>query len=186
MFFRISRRSAAVFLVFTFLSGCSSTPESEKSVAEKTSKPDLAVVKEQVAETERAFAKTMADRDFAAFSAFISEEAVFFSGPEPRRGKQQVTEFWKRFYESKAAPFSWAPDAVEVLESGTLALSSGPVRNAEGKQIATFSSIWRQEQPGVWRIIFDKGNEVCGDSKVAMVRSRKPAVDGSYRNPAVD
>lgn len=163
------RGAAALFIVAIFLGSCSSVPEPEKSAAEKASKPDVAVLKQQVADTERAFAKTMADRDFGAFSGFISEEAVFFSGPEPRRGKQQVTEFWKRFYESKGAPFSWTPDTVEVLESGTLALSSGPVRNPDGKQIATFSSIWRQEQPGVWRIIFDKGNDVCADSKVAMV-----------------
>jgi hypothetical protein len=48
-----------------------------------------------------------------------------------------------------------------VLASGTLAISSGPVRDPSGKLVATFTSIWRQEAPGVWRIIFDKGNDVC-------------------------
>jgi ketosteroid isomerase-like protein len=77
------------------------------------------------------------------------------------RGKQQVTDRWKRYYEDPDAPFSWEPQQVEVLDSGTLALSSGPVQDSSGKLIATFSSIWRQEQPGVWRIVFDKGNDVC-------------------------
>ena len=63
----------------------------------------------------------------------------------------------KRFYEKPDAPFSWAPEQVEVLESGTLALSSGPVWDPKGKQFATFTSIWRLEAPGVWRIVFDKG-----------------------------
>jgi ketosteroid isomerase-like protein len=168
---RKSYRGATLILAAFFMGSCSSGPENEESAAEKGS-PDMAILKQQVADVERAFAKTMADRDFSAFGVFISEEAVFFSGPEPRRGKQQVTEFWKRFYEGKEAPFSWEPDSVEVLESGTLAMSSGPVRNPAGKQIATFSSIWRQEQPGVWRIIFDKGTDVCADPadpKVAMV-----------------
>jgi hypothetical protein len=44
---------------------------------------------------------------------------------------------------------------------GTLALRSGPVYEPAGKNCATFTSICRQEAPGVWRIIFDKGNEVC-------------------------
>ena len=48
-----------------------------------------------------------------------------------------------------------------MLDSGNLALSSGPVRDPNGKLFATFTSIWRQEAPGTWRIIFDKGNEVC-------------------------
>jgi len=117
--------------------------------------------KAQVMAAERAFAKTMADRDLTAFASFVSNEAIFYSGPEPRRGKQAVVEWWKRFYEKPEAPFSWEPASVEVLESGTLALSSGPVRDRSGKQIATFNSIWRLEAPGTWRIIFDKGEAAC-------------------------
>ncbi len=97
----------------------------------------------------------------AAFASFVSEEAVFFSGPVPLRGKKQVTEWWKRHYEKPEPPFSWEPGQVEVLDSGTLALSTGPVYDSRGKRVATFTSIWRMEAPGVWRIVFDKGNEVC-------------------------
>lgn len=118
---------------------------------------DRAAVEQQVADTERAFAKTMADRDLAAFSRFLSEETVFFTGPTPLRGKQAVTEGWKRFYEKPAAPFSWKPDLVQALDSGTLALSTGPVFDPAGKCIGRFTSIWRLETPGVWRIVFDKG-----------------------------
>lgn len=48
-----------------------------------------------------------------------------------------------------------------MLDSGTLALSSGPVYDPAGRNFATFTSIWRLEAPGVWRIVFDKGNENC-------------------------
>jgi ketosteroid isomerase-like protein len=120
-------------------------------------RPDRATLTRQVEETERAFAATMAQRDHAAFARFLSEETVFFSGPTPLRGKQAVADWWKRFYEAPQAPFSWAPASVEVLDSGTLALSTGPVHGPDGKQIGSFTSIWRQEAPGVWRIIFDKG-----------------------------
>jgi len=136
------------------LAGCTTAPRTDTRTAER-----------EVADTERAFAKTMADRDLAAFSNFIATDAVFFSGPEPRRGKQAVVEFWKRFYEKPEAPFSWRPETVEVLDSGTLALSSGPVFDPTGKQFATFTSIWRLEAPGTWRIGFDKGNTVCDCAK---------------------
>jgi ketosteroid isomerase-like protein len=126
---------------------------------------NTAELRRQVEDTERAFAKTMADRDFAAFTSFLSSEAIFFSGPEPRHGKQAVADWWKRYYEKPQAPFSWEPERVEVLDSGTLALSTGPVRDPNGKLVATFTSIWRLEAPGTWRIIFDKGNEVCDCQK---------------------
>jgi ketosteroid isomerase-like protein len=115
----------------------------------------------QVADTERAFARTMADRNFAAFQTFLSWDTIFFSGPKALRGKQAVADAWKPFYEKPDAPFSWKPEQVEVLESGALALSTGPVFDPKGKNIATYTSIWRLEAPGVWRIIFDKGNDVC-------------------------
>jgi ketosteroid isomerase-like protein len=118
-------------------------------------------LKREVTETERAFARTMADRDHAAFTRFLSEEAVFFSGAVPLRGRHAVASHWARFYEKPQAPFSWEPDQVEVLDSGNLALSSGPVRDPHGKLIARFTSIWRREAPGTWRIVFDKGNDVC-------------------------
>ena len=122
---------------------------------------NLEDLQHQVAETERAFAKTMADRDFEAFVSFLAEETVFFSGANALTGKQQVADAWQGYYETPDAPFSWEPAQVEVLESGTLALSTGPVRNAVGKEVATFTSIWRLEESGDWRIIFDKGCEVC-------------------------
>jgi len=90
-------------------------------------RPGNADLQRQVADTERAFAQTMADRNHAAFVTFLSSEAVFFTGPKPLHGKDEVAAAWKRFYEKPDAPFSWAPDSVEVLASGTLAISSGPV-----------------------------------------------------------
>jgi ketosteroid isomerase-like protein len=124
-----------------------------------------AELKKQVADTERAFAATMKARDHAAFTSFLSDEAVFFGEAVPLQGKQAIATGWKRFYDKPVAPFSWEPDEVEVLASGTLAISSGPVYNPAGKLISRFSSIWRQEAPGQWRIVFDRGSEVCDCKK---------------------
>ena len=123
--------------------------------------PDPAELEQQVMDTETAFARTMADRDHAGFAGFLSEEAIFFAGSKLLRGKQEIAEGWKPYYEQPKAPFSWKPQQVAVLDSGTLALSTGPVYDPEGNLIAHFTSIWRLEAPGVWRIVFDKGNEAC-------------------------
>jgi len=114
-----------------------------------------------VKETEQAFADTMARRDFEKFKTFISEEAVFFSGSTPLRGRQQIADAWESFFKEPLAPFSWEPEHVEVLDSGTLAWSSGPVYDADGKRVATFNSVWQLDEFNQWHIIFDKGNDVC-------------------------
>ena len=118
-------------------------------------------LKEQVRQAEIAFAKTMADRNHAAFATFIAEDSVFFGRTEASRGKAAVVASWKQLYEGPKAPFSWGPDTVEVLESGDLALSSGPVLDPTGKRFGTFQSIWRREKDGKWRVIFDKGTDYC-------------------------
>jgi ketosteroid isomerase-like protein len=120
-----------------------------------------AALADEVRASENAFAKTMADRDFAAFGTFVADEAIFFGGKGARRGKAAVLEGWKPLYEGAKAPFSWSSETVEVLASGTLAHSSGPVLDVDGKRVGTFNSIWRREKDGKWRVIFDKGCDAC-------------------------
>ena len=125
------------------------------------SSAELAV---QVREAENAFAKTMADRDLEAFASFVADDAFFF-GPKGLRGKKAVVDAWSKFYEGKTAPFSWRAETVEVLDTGDLAFSSGPVFDPEGKRTATFNSVWRREADGKWKVVFDKGTCVCGEPK---------------------
>lgn len=151
------------------IAGCASSPSHP---AKKTSpnviealNPDVSSAALQastarVVETERAFAKSMADRNFKAFVTFLSPEAVFFSGNSVRHGAAEVAEQWRGYFDAPAAPFSWTPDHVEVLPSGQLALSSGPVY-VQGKQVGRFNSIWRMDSPNTWHIVFDKGEAVC-------------------------
>jgi len=133
------------------VAGCTSSNRADQV-------PDL---RQQVFDTERAFADTMARRDFEAFKTFLADETVFFSGETALRGKQKVADAWQGFFVREKPPFSWQPTAVEVLDSGTLALSTGPVYDPDGNLVGIFNSIWRREARGQWRIVFDKGGEVC-------------------------
>ena len=141
---RITR--VAVLLVLTFLPATAVT---------------LAELADRARAAETAFAKTMADRDWEAFKACISREAVFFGRQGILRGRDAVAEGWKPYFAGPRPPFSWEPEQVEALPSGGLALSSGPVFDPDGKRIGTFMSIWRLEADGRWRIIFDKGCPPC-------------------------
>lgn len=122
-------------------------------------------LRKQVADTERAFAATMKARDFEAFSRFLAEEAIFMSSEGNLRGKAAVRQAWRRFYDKPEPPFSWEPEEVEVLESGTLAYSGGPIYNAAGKKIGRYNSIWRLEAPGQWKLVFDRGSDFCDCNK---------------------
>jgi heat shock protein HslJ/ketosteroid isomerase-like protein len=114
--------------------------------------------RDEVFAAERAFARSMAERDSAAFARHLDDEAVFFAGAGAAlRGKAAVVAGWSRFFEGPQAPFSWEPDQVEVLAGGTLALSTGPVRDPQGQVIARFNSIWRRAADGRWLVVFDKG-----------------------------
>jgi ketosteroid isomerase-like protein len=115
----------------------------------------------EVRAAETAFAKTMADRDHAAFARFVADDAVFFGRAAVNRGKKAVVEAWSGLFDGPSPPFSWSSDTAVVLDSGTLALSSGPVYTPDGKRFGTFNSIWRREKDGAWKVIFDKGCDYC-------------------------
>ncbi len=145
----VAAGSGATVVAAAVKSSTASAPPAAKSAAD------------EVRATETAFAGTMAARDHAAFTAMLSEEAVFFGSTRVLRGRAAVSEGWARFFEGPEAPFSWAPERVEVLESGRLALSTGPVFDPAGRRTGTFNSIWRREDDGRWRIVFDNGCPPC-------------------------
>jgi len=112
---------------------------------------------EELGGIESAFAAAMENRDLDAFSSFLDDEVVFFTGSVELRGKEAVVKAWAPFFKGEQAPFSWQPEAVSVLDSGALGLTSGPVLDPEGNRIGTFNSIWRMNSEDVWKIVFDRG-----------------------------
>lgn len=149
-----ARALALAFLV-TALAGLASGRLPVSAQAARTTLAD------EVRRAEAAFAQSMADRDHAAFISHLAADAVFFGEKTVFRGRDAVAAGWRPLYDAPTAPFSWRPDTVEVLDSGTLALSSGPVFNPKGERTGTFSSIWRREPNGEWKVVFDKGCPAC-------------------------
>lgn len=115
----------------------------------------------EVTATETAFAKTLADRDAAAFRRFLAPDTIWLNGSKALNGPDAVVAAWAKFFEGPQPPFAWAPDLVAVLPSGELAQSSGPVSSPDGKVFARFQSVWRRKPAGGWEIVFDQGSDVC-------------------------
>ncbi len=145
----------AAMLGALVISACAVSPTPMPSANE------LALLNIQVRAAEAAFAQTLARRDFAAFQTFVADDAVFISDGTPLRGKAQVSAHWQRYFEGAQPPFSWQPEVVEVLDSGGLAYSTGPVYTPDGRVVARFASTWRREADGRWRVILDNGFAVC-------------------------
>ena len=119
----------------------------------------LAADAAEVTTAETAFAKTMADRDFTRFGDFVAEDAVF-NGDTPHIGKAAVLATWKRYFDGPQAPFSWAPDAVATSADGRTAISTGLARDRVGHVISRFTTLWRKDPDGRWRVIVDQGVDV--------------------------
>ena len=131
----------------------------------------LETLSREVAAQERSFARTMADRDLDAFAGFVADDAVFRSGSELLVGRPAVVDGWRALFKPGPAPFSWEPDRVTVSDSGTTAVSSGPVRDAAGKMIGRFTTVWQRDAASNphprWRVIVDQGVPLaeCKDPK---------------------
>ena len=121
---------------------------------------ELAAIVVDVKAAETASAKTMADRRLDRFADFVAEDAVFV-GAAMNIGRDKVVEKWSGFFKAPQAPISWAPDAVAVAADGRTAISTGLVRDPAGKVIARFTSLWRKDADGRWRVIADQGVDAC-------------------------
>lgn len=113
---------------------------------------------------EIAFAESVADSDVDAFRDLLHADARFV-GSRVARGRDDIVSAWAAFFGQDRPLLTWRPDIVEVLETGTLALSRGPYRlqvtDADGnvsEEWGTYNSVWQKQADGAWQIIFDAGS----------------------------
>jgi len=131
------------------------------------SAPAMADIEDDVRCREIAFSQSVETQDVAAFRSFIDPDARFV-GASVRRGVADITAAWSVFFSDDAPQMKWRPQFVEVLKGGTLALSRGPFRmvvEAEDGSLTehwgTFNSVWRLQDDGAWKVVFDAGNDAA-------------------------
>ena len=113
---------------------------------------------------EVGFSVSAETRDAELFASFIDFDARFV-GNSVSRGPSSITEAWSVFLTNGGPAIKWRPQFVELLEDESLALTRGPYRmittdenGVETEHWGTFNSIWRLNDDGVWRVVFDAGN----------------------------
>jgi ketosteroid isomerase-like protein len=126
---------------------------------------------EEVRSAELAFAATVVEKRPDAFAEMVADDAVFLGARgEVARGRAEVVAAWQGLFAAGAPEFRWHPEIVELSGDGTLGLSRGPWtvrgRDPQGNAFergGTFTSIWRRQADGSWRVIFDAGCGGCPD-----------------------
>jgi ketosteroid isomerase-like protein len=110
------------------------------------------------------FSQSVENQNLESFRSFIDADARFVGG-EVSRGPDEVVAAWGTFFVADGPKIVWRPQIVEVLHDGSLALSRGVYRmtvtSETGKRTdhwGTFNSIWRRQDDGGWKIVFDAGS----------------------------
>ena len=126
--------------------------------------PAVADLETEVRCREIAFSKSAENRDAEAFRSFLDADTRFV-GNNVMRGPDEVVAGWANLLAPDGAAIRWRPRVVEVLKNGRYALSSGPYRiianDEQGNPVeywGTFNSVWRLNDDGVWRVVFDSGS----------------------------
>ncbi|GAB2784360.1 hypothetical protein GCM10027021_03250 [Dyella kyungheensis] len=129
----------------------------------------------QTAETSRcavwqrelSFAASVERHDEKAFAEHIESDAVFAANTaRPQRGRAAIVKQWKSLLEGKSVRVRWYPAWVVQAGDPSVVLSSGPALlenlapNANPRYtLIAFSTVWHRGSDGVWRVMFDGGDE---------------------------
>jgi ketosteroid isomerase-like protein len=129
------------------------------------SAPAMGDIADDVRCREVGFSQSVEMKDIAAFQSFIDADARFVGGTVTR-GVADITTAWGVFFSDDAPKMKWRPQIIEVLDDARLALSRGPyrmiVQGPDGtttERWGTFNSVWRKQDDGSWKVVFDAGNE---------------------------
>jgi len=118
---------------------------------------------------EIGFSQSAEQQDIGAFRSFIDTDARFV-GSSVLRGVDEIAEAWAVFFVADGPAIKWRPQIIEVLENGEVALSRGPYtvvsKDPDGNTVeswGTFNSVWRVNDDGEWRVVFDAGSPAAGE-----------------------
>lgn len=116
---------------------------------------------------ELSFAGSVARHDAEAFAEHVAPGAVFGAGGDARtRGRDAIVERWRRIIEGKRLTIEWYPTQTTVGGVEGIAWSEGPAlvitdpgTPQQAYRLGRFRSVWRRGEDGVWRVLFDDGDE---------------------------
>lgn len=119
----------------------------------------------EVWQRELSFARSVAEKDRAAFAGHLHPQAAFNAGAaRPLRGKDAIATAWGDIVDGTRLRLAWYPDRVTIGGVGDVAWSSGPAlferldqQGPERFSVGKFHSVWHRDGNGAWHVLFDEG-----------------------------
>jgi ketosteroid isomerase-like protein len=116
---------------------------------------------------ELSFADSVVRHDAAAFAEHLEPGAVFGAGSDARsRGRDAIVERWRRIIEGRQVTIEWYPTRTTIGGVDGIAWSEGPAlmitdpgTPRAAYRLGRFRSVWRRGEDGVWRVLFDDGDD---------------------------
>jgi len=129
---------------------------------------------------ELSFARSVQQHDAAAFASHIEPGAVFAANsPRPQRGRDAVMAHWRGLVEGKTMRLAWYPTQVVSDGNADVAYSSGPwlmeaidPATTPRYVLGHFATVWHRGGDGVWRVLFDGGDEGTPTDKAGVAAFR--------------
>jgi ketosteroid isomerase-like protein len=136
--------------VFSVTVGC----EDQESLA------DLEAVKAHaeaaVRQAEETWGRAIAAKSVEQTVAVYDPEAVTAgSAMFPARGLEEFRVNWAKQFGRPDFALSWKVEKVTVIESGTIACTTGTWRSPAPQASGPYLAVWRKQVDGQWKLLID-------------------------------
>lgn len=128
---------------------------------------DVAAVKEELMNVDRAFAKMAFEegRDKAFFAYMAEDVTIMPRKGELIRGKEEYRKLLAQAAASEPV-VRWKPFFADASASGDLGYTMGTFQYFESREEGaavlregSYVTVWKKQEDGGWRFVFDAGNE---------------------------
>lgn len=121
-----------------------------------------AIWKQEIIDAEKAFNEMAQSQSIAkAFEEFAAHDGVIKRGNNIIQGKKKIGDYHAAAFE-KGTTLTWAPDFVDVSNSGDLGYTYGTYTytslDSLGNKVESqgiFHTVWKRQENGEWRFVWD-------------------------------
>jgi len=168
--------SSLKFLLFTIIMVVVMMGAGLWAQASGDPKPTVADAKPATTDTlrqlEADFMKAAAERGADGYMSYYAEDAIEVpNGADAIHGKANIAKTMG-FLNDKNNQLTWTPVDAGISISGDLGWTSGTYefrsKDKDGKvkvEQGKYTSIWKKQPDGNWRVVLDMGNASPGDKK---------------------